>query len=178
MASPSRKYPGAEDAQGFALQSQIQRRPHVLGDVPQYFLPPPFRPEPWRHLALHALGLPGEPHALGGGIETDAMTELAENMKHHVHVGDARGAALGKQVRFLCEDVEVESEPVPGEEGVALGDFLREILDEGGGFLPAHAVDWMRGVAAVPEDRLVGVGEEGGGEEIPRGRWECQSAAS
>ena len=73
------------------------------------------------------------------------------------------GAALGEHLGFFRKDIEIESEPVPSEEGVALFGSVFEVLDQGGGFLPAHPVIWIRTVAAVPEGRLVGGGEEGGG---------------
>jgi hypothetical protein len=78
-------------------------------------------------------------------------------MEHHVHVGERQGAALRKHLSFLCEDVQVEPHAIPGEQGVALGDLVFQVSDQGGGFVLAESV------AAVPEKGLVGVGGEGGG---------------
>ena len=44
---------------------------------------------------LMPFSLPRKPHAPGGGVETDAVTELAEDVEHHVHVAERQGAALG-----------------------------------------------------------------------------------
>ena len=48
-------------------------------------------------------------------------------MEHHVHVGERQGAALLQQPRLLRQDVEVEADSVPGEEGVAVFDLAREV---------------------------------------------------
>ena len=77
-------------------------------------------------------------------------------------MGEGEAAASFEHVRFLRENVEVEPEAIPGEEGVALGDLGFVVVDEGGGFVPVHAVVRVRTVAAV-EGRLVGVGGESGG---------------
>ena len=51
------------------------------------------------------------------------MPQPAEDVEHHVHMGERQDAALGEKARFFGKDVEVESDAFPGDEGVAVCDL-------------------------------------------------------
>ncbi len=73
-------------------------------------------------------------------------------MEHHVDVVEGELAANGGFPTFLGEDVEVEGQAIPGEQGVSGLSGVVEIGDQLGGFLRAAA------------------------QEMPRGRWSFQSS--
>jgi hypothetical protein len=78
------------------------------------------------------------------------------------HMGEGKDAALGKHLGFLGEDIQVEPEPVSGEEDVAVRDTVFQVADQFDGFFSAHPVCGMMTVRpAVPKDRLVAVAQEG-----------------
>ena len=82
----------------------------------------------------------------------------------------SQSAAGFKQPRLLRKDVEVESDAVPGDEGVAVFDLGCQVIDQLDSFFSAHPVCRARAViAAVPEPWLVGVGEEGRRAGDPQG---------
>ena len=85
----------AKLAPGLANPSHRQRRLRVLPDVPQHLLPLPFRPKRGSEPAVHALGLPFEPHAPGCGVEGDAVAEFAEDVEHQIRVGESWGNPMG-----------------------------------------------------------------------------------
>jgi len=92
------------------------------------------------------------------------MAQRAERMEEHIDVaGSQVGTGLGL-AGFLGQNVQIEPQAVPGDQGVALGGEAAEIGDELGSLLVGHAGGGMAGsVPPMPDQGLREVARGGRG---------------
>ncbi len=129
----------------------------------QDLFPPPFCPQHGSNRTAHALGFSSKPHSLGGSVEPDTVAKLAEDVKHHVDVALGETSALLKHSRFLRQNVEIEAEAIPSDDGVTVLDLRYQVSDQFPGIRRAHSVCRIIAIfPAVPKSQFVGIGKESG----------------
>src|ERR1700682_785275 len=102
----------------FASLRQLESYSHILDDVLEHFLSPSFGPQRRSQRPRKSTVLAEYAHAFRGGTKTDAESELAHHMEHHVHMLACQSSAFFKQARLFRENVEIETDAIPGNDAI------------------------------------------------------------
>ena len=95
---------------------------------------------------------------------------IAKNVKHHIDVLQRQVPALIKSVGFLRQHIEIKSQPVPRQQGVALLDQFAEAINDLVGFIRRHSTARRPiRVFSVPDYRFGGVTGKSSSTGDPKG---------
>ena len=119
----------SELAAALRLERDRERQPGVLNVVLDHILATTLGPHHRRVRARDAGGLPRQAEPLSRLAKAHRIAELADDVKHHVHVAEGNAGAFLRKIRLLGQNVEVEAEAVPGEKRVSVVGPGGELLD-------------------------------------------------